>query len=346
MYELNFHDDWDYTNTVIVVHDTLLKVQNEGRDKGRGREDFFSFLTDQKPEIDGKDQGVDILLCEQPQENLDTDHGDFSTVIDISKPETDKVVIPASANGTLHPYDGNTFSYIQYKLGEIARHDYVALVDSYTTSSPRFVFAEVVNNQTRSQLRLPPVRSGFVEISACTAVKSHNCDGRPELFVPLVRQFIADPNESKFFPDASEMDISFYGASPLVPLTYRPGVKNNLKLQTWIDPTCERPQEVYLSVDIIGSFGNLVMRYRTACGSLPLAITAIVLLIQFNINDSEVTLLTIGIFVNFGSALEIFIGKALPILMLVSTIFIIIQSYLMPASTLPFLEPKDQLSVN
>ncbi|KAK9249739.1 hypothetical protein V1507DRAFT_97431 [Lipomyces tetrasporus] len=83
------------------------------------------------------------------------------------------------------------------------------------------------------------------------------------------------------------MDISFYGASPLVPLTYRPGVKNNLKLQTWIDPTCERPQEVYLSVDIIGSFGNLVMRYRTACGSLPLAITAIVLLIQFNINDSE-----------------------------------------------------------
>ncbi|KAK9242691.1 PGAP1-like protein-domain-containing protein [Lipomyces tetrasporus] len=306
--------------------------------------------------IDGKDQGVDILLCEQPQENLDTDHGDFSTVIDTSKPESrsisfpctksaaDKVVIPASANGTLHPYDGNTFSYIQYKLGEITRYDYVALVDSYTTSSPGFVFAEVVNNQTyryeiepsfikllgsRSQLRLPPVRSGFVEISACTAVgalvsyklqvKSHNCDGRPELFVPLVRQFIADPNESKFFPDASEMDISFYGASPLVPLTYRPGVKNNLKLQMWIDPTCERPQEVYFSVDIIGSFGSLVMRYRTACGSLPLAITAIVLLIQFNINDSE------GIFVNFGSALEIFIGKALPILMLVSTIFIIIH---------------------
>ncbi|KAK9249585.1 PGAP1-like protein-domain-containing protein [Lipomyces tetrasporus] len=387
-----------------LVHDTLLKVQDvrsifvdsgrrvvlRGLGKSRqpkaylipiprdgGREDFFSILTDQKLEIDGKDQRVDILLCEQPQENLDTDHGAFSTVIDISKPDSrsisfpctnsaaDKVVIPASAKGTLHPYDGNTFSYIQYRLGEIARYDYIALVDSYTTSSPGFVFAEVVNNQTyryeiepsfirllgsRSQLRLPPVRSGFVEISARTAfgalvsyklqVKPHNCDGQPELFGPLVRQFITDPNESKFFPDASEVDISFYGSSPFVPLTYRPGVNNNLKLQMWIDPTCERPQDVHLSVDIIGSFGSLVMRYRTACAALPLVITAIVLLIQFNIYDSE------GVFVSFGSALEIFIRRALPILMLVSTIFIIILSYLMPASTLPFLEPEDQLSVN
>ncbi|KAK9321093.1 PGAP1-like protein-domain-containing protein [Lipomyces orientalis] len=352
-----------------LVHDTLLKVQDVQSsffDSGRrvvlrglgrsrqpkvylipiprdgGREDFFSILTDKKLEIDGKDQRVDILLCKQPQENLDTNHGAFRTVIDISKPESrsrsfpctnsaaDKVVIPASAKGTLHPYDGSTFSYIQYKLGDVARYDYIALVDSYTTSSPGFVFAEVIS-----------VRTAFdALVSYKLQIKSRNCYGRPELFGPLVRQFITDPNESKFFPDASEVDISFYGASPFVPLTNRPGVNNNLKLQMWIDPTCEGPQEVYLSVDIIGSFGNLVMRYRTACAALPLAIATIVLLIQFNIYDSE------GIFVSFGSALEIFIRRALPVLMLVSTIFITIQSYLMPASTLPFLEPEDQLSVN
>ncbi|KAK9493600.1 PGAP1-like protein-domain-containing protein [Lipomyces doorenjongii] len=386
-----------------LVHDTLLKVQDVpsifvdlgrrvvlrglGRSrqpraylipipKDGGRDDFFSILTDQKLDIDGQDQRIDILLCEQTQDNLDTDQGTFSTIIDFSKPDTksisfpctnsaaDKIVIPASGKGTLHPHDGNTFSYIQYKLGEISRYDYIALVDSYTASSSGFVFAEVINNQTyryeiepsfirllgsRSHLQLPSSRSGFVEISATTLssalvsyklqVKSQNC-APPELFGPLVRQFITDPNESKFFPNADDVDISFYGSSPFVPLTYRPGITNNLKLQMWIDPTCDQPQELYLSVDIIGSLGSLVMRYRTASAALPLAITAIVLLIQFNIYDSE------GIFINFGSALEIFIGRGLPILMLVSTIFIIILSYLMPASSLPFLEPEDQFSVS
>ncbi|KAK9239051.1 PGAP1-like protein-domain-containing protein [Lipomyces kononenkoae] len=385
-----------------LVHDTLLKVQDipnifvelgrrvvlRGLGRSRqpraylipipkdgGREDFFSILTDQKLEIDGKDQRVDILLCEQTQENLDIDKGTFSTIIDFSKPDSkslsfpctnsaaDKVVIPASVKGTLHPHDGSTFSYIQYKLGEISRYDYIALVDSYTASSSGFVFAELINNQTyryemepsfikrsRSQLRLPSSRSGFVEISARTMasalvsyklrLKSPSCDGPPEIFAPLVRQFITDPNESKFFPNAEDVDISFYGSSPFVPLTYIPGTANNLKLQMWIDPTCNQPQELSLSVDIIGSLGSLVMRYRTACAALPLAITSIVLLIQFNIYDSE------GIFINFGSALEIFIWRALPLLMLASTIFVVILSYSMPTSTLPFLEPEDQFGIS
>ncbi|KAK9467697.1 PGAP1-like protein-domain-containing protein [Lipomyces arxii] len=381
-----------------LVHDTLLKVQDtpsvfvdEGRrvvlrglgksrqprvylvpiPKDGGREDLFSILTDQKLSIDGKDQRVDILLCEQTLDNIDVKP--FSTIIDVSKPEgrsisfpctnlaPDVILLPASTKNTKYAHDGDSFSYIRYKLGEISRYDYIAIVDSYTSPASGFVLAEVINNLSYkyeiepslfglasglSHLQLPPHRTGFVEISANSVtssllsykltVQTRTCAGRGELFAPLARQFLTDPNESKFYPNAHKVQLSLYGSAPYVPMTYLPGVNNNLKLQLWIDPTCEKPQDLYLSIDILGSMGNLVMRYRTAVAALPLAVVGMVLLIQFNIYDAE------GVFINFGAALEIFLGRALPILLLVSATFIIIFTYLMPSHTLPFSDPQDQ----
>lgn len=50
-----------------------------------------------------------------------------------------------------------------------------------------------------------------------------------------------------------------------------------------------------------------------------------------------------GTFITFGAALEAFVGKALPILCLVSAAFIALSPHLFPTSTLPFIDPADQL---
>ncbi|KAK9477892.1 PGAP1-like protein-domain-containing protein [Lipomyces japonicus] len=366
------------------------------------RDDFFSILTDQVLEIDGKDQTITVLLCEKPQPDLDS--GSFATVIDVGKvtefssssssfstsislPCTnaalDKVILPASNSSSKNAHDGGTFEYLRFKVSEInTRYDYVAIVDSFTTSSsssPGFVLAEMIrNNMFRYELdarpliaggghvQIPATRPGFVEISARSASNSlisyklrlhtqpqrkeeeeqqqqeekkeftnQGCD--KQMFTPLVRQFTRDPNESKFFPNAQArtIDINLHGTAPFVPRTVvineNDEDTNDLKLQIWMDSTCgRRPIDVYLTVDWLGSLGNFVVRYRTALAALPLAIVSAVLLMQFNIYDAE------GVFVSFGTGLELFIGRALPIVMAGSWLLTIVLAYGVPARNLPF----------
>ncbi|KAK9452737.1 PGAP1-like protein-domain-containing protein [Dipodascopsis uninucleata] len=382
-----------------LVHDTLLKIQDgsgvfieEGKrlvlrslgtyrkpkvymlpiPKSSAKKDFFSILTDQKLEIDGQDHRIDVLLCEQTTENLDSRKESFSTIIDLSKGEQsqnflctnsadDKLILPASTHQSKYPHDGEVFSYIQYRLNEISRYDFLAVVDSHSYAAPGFFMAELVNNMSYKfplkldssaflhngvELKLPAERPGFVELSVDKVfsslvsyrlkVQPQTCRAAP-LFYPLVRQFVEDPNESKFFSNAKEVDINYHGSSPYVPVLSRPGSPNKLRFQLWMDPTCDEPESIFLKIDLLGSLGNIVMRYRTAVAALPLAVVAVVLLIQFNIYDSE------GIFVSFGTGLEIFIGRVLPIMSLVSSLYIIASSYLVPLSNLPFIDPEDQL---
>ncbi|KAK9450670.1 PGAP1-like protein-domain-containing protein [Limtongia smithiae] len=388
-----------------LVHDTLLKVpdsQTVFADRNRrvilrglgkstqpwaylipipkdgNGETFFSILTDQKLELEGKDQRLDIFLCEQNLNSMETNQRKYTNVMDLSQKNapslsfpctnsaSDKVLLPASTKSTTFPYEGDSFAYLQYKLEELSRFDYIAIVDSYTSPEPGFVLAEIIDKkgsnfeirptisdifQGGTYLKIPEKASGFVEVklkdvssslmSYRLSLSSKEC-GHPPIFAPLIRQFINDPYESKYFPNVRNVEISFHGLAPFVPYTYMPGREDDrdLRLQIWLDPTCDAPQELRVSVDLFGSLGNLVVRYRTAVAALPVAVVAMILFIQFNIYDAE------GVFITFGSALEIFIGRALPILITASVLLSFALYYLTPASTLSFIEPADQLTTS
>ncbi|KAK7207132.1 GPI inositol-deacylase [Myxozyma melibiosi] len=353
-------------------------------DLSESKDDILSILTDQTLELDGKDQRVDIFLCQSSHRNtFDSDYlHTFNNVLDFSKPDSktltfvcsnmaqDKVVLPASTRDSKFAHDGSVFSYVQYRMGDLFKYQYVAVVDSYADETSGFVTMEMIDSTAykydmhldlKSSLSgdltisLPSGRAGFSEVTLSglsNSLISYKLDLAPskcadsEMFAPLIRQFLSDPHESKYFPNARKIQIGFHGAAPFVPLTSLPGgsfseQQQTLKLQIWRDPTTacgERDEQVTLrvSVDMLGSLGNLVIRYRTATAALPLAIVGMVMLMQFNIYDAS------GTFITFGAALEAFIGKALPILCLVSASFIALSPHLFPTSTLPFMDPADQ----
>ncbi|KAK9472249.1 PGAP1-like protein-domain-containing protein [Dipodascopsis tothii] len=338
-------------------------------------DDLFSILTGQKLELDGKDQRVDVLLCEGARDKAAFSPGEFNSIIDLSKDDAkalsfactnaaaDTIPLPASTAGAKYPHGGDTFSYLQYRLDDLARYSYVAIVDSFTTPSLGFLTAEIVNQTSYKyeidmsvpsllagggHVRLPAQRPGFVEISTkalsssmvsyTLELPSQVCGSQTKLFQPLVRQFITEPHESKYFPNAEKVGVSFHGSAPYVPIIHLNGkTQNTLKFQIWMDPSCGTSQDVYLSVDYFGSLGNVVLRYRSAIAALPLAVAAIVMLIQFNTYDTD------GVFMSFGSGLEVFMTKALPILMAVSCVLVIVLSQVTPMSNLPFIEPDDQV---
>ena len=62
--------------------------------------------------------------------------------------------------------------------------------------------------------------------------------------------------------------------------------EKGVSLQIWSDPTCKSSVDVSLNVDVAGSMGKLVMRYRLVFAAFPLLVVALVLREQFSAYDS------------------------------------------------------------
>jgi hypothetical protein len=128
-----------------------------------------------------------------------------------------------------------------------------------------------------------------------------------ELFAPLLRQYITDVHESKFFVNVEDAQINLHGVAPYMPPPFlAKHTSNGLNLQIWSDPTCESPLEVSLKVDIIGSVGKLWMRYRIVFAAFPLLIVAMVLRQQFRVYDET------AIFMSFAEGLNQCLRSSLP----------------------------------
>lgn len=72
-----------------------------------------------------------------------------------------------------------------------------------------------------------------------------------------------------------------------------------------------------MDIDVAGSMGKLVMRYRMVFAAFPIVIVALVLRNQFRIYDDS------GIFISFAESLDLCLRSSLPLLMLALTIFAI-----------------------
>ncbi|KAI0444775.1 PGAP1-like protein-domain-containing protein [Xylaria telfairii] len=257
----------------------------------------------------------------------------------------DTILLPASTSATKAPFflageqQIPPFSYLQYDVNNIRDYQFVAIVDRSNMPTPGWIVAQFSNmadsysTQLISigrlmtsglRLELPRNRPMVVDVQIPSIQSSllayhmevkEVADGEQrELFRPLVRQYLARPYESKYFVDATALDISLHGVSPFVPPPLDASRNDDgLGLQLWTDPTRKSSIFIKLTIDPIGSLGKLYMRYRTVFASFPQLVVGLVLRKQFRIYDNT------GTFISFSESLGSCLRRSLPMLLLSMT---------------------------
>ena len=268
-----------------------------------------------------------------------------STRLACKNAASDVIALPASTRTTKEAFYLNEeeetppFSYLQYDLEDISDHQFVAVVDKAVDPTPGWVVAEFSDNMQSHKVRslslgrllafgmkiqLPPTRPMVAEVkipalhSSLLAYNLHVgnqiCGEESELFTPLLRQYISDPYESKYFVNVKQASINLHGVSPFMPpsLKYK-AIQDGLTLQFWTDPTCNSSIKMSLNVDVSGSLGKLYMRYRTAFAAFPLLVVALVLRKQFRVYDET------GIFMSFSESLDLCLRQSFPLVLMALT---------------------------
>lgn len=272
---------------------------------------------------------------------LDLSSGESKTATRLACKNTapDVILLPASTRYTHQPFfpaSGRPippFSHLQYDLEDIAEHQFVVVLEKGISSSGFVVaeFSDFASSQRTRHIslrrllafgmdfRLPVHRSTVTEITIPTVQSSllsyklelseQGCGRQKELFAPLVRQYLEQPYESKYFVNARHASISMHGIAPYNPPSLQTkAIEQGLSFQFWADPTCESNIDIHLTVDVLSSMGKLYMRYRTAFAAFPLLVVALVIRKQFRVYDNQ------GVFIGFNESLEMCLRKSLPLI--------------------------------
>ncbi|KAK4632114.1 GPI inositol-deacylase [Fulvia fulva] len=314
----------------------------------------FTLLTDQTLDAGEEEGTLSVLLCSvfPPPSgfavlsyaiNLDsTGNSAGSTRLACKNAASDVSLLPASTNTSVNAFDNaKPFSYLQYDLHTVADYQFVAVLEKAKERQPGWVMAEFSQAAAASiqvnkghhqilmgglKVKLPKQRPMMTEIKIpevhstlfaySLQVKQKKCDKYASSFAPLMRQYIAEPYESKYFVNTKGGNINVHGLSPYMPPPLLGGgATEGLSLQLWTDPTCNSTVEVSLKVDKLGSAGKLVMRYRTVFAAFPLLVVALVLRKQFKVYD------TTGVFMSFTQSMDQCIRTSLPAIFIALTFF-------------------------
>ena len=325
----------------------------------------FTLLSDQS--LFQNSEILEVLLCStispQPGQSLNR----ISTSVDFSggapgsprlackSASQDIIALPASTRLSSFPFEKNTpMSYLQYDTSDLEDYRYVAIVDKATEHQMGWLLAEFSSDSKSSTVvnlglqrllsfglrhKLPADRPlvSTVHIPALHSsllafnlrLGPQTCGDEAELFTPLLRQYLEEPHESKYFVNVKNANISLHGVAPFMPPPMRAQSKaNHVSLQMWSDPTCDSSVNMSLDVDIAGSLGKLVMRYRLVFAAFPLLVVALVLRKQFTLYDET------GIFITFAEAMDVCLRSSIPVLVLALSLLAISMSapdYLPPA---------------
>jgi GPI inositol-deacylase len=279
--------------------------------------------------------------------NMDlSSDGVGSTKMSCQNASPDTIILPGSKSSTKFPFWRDdepaipTMSYIQYSAEQLSSYDFVAIVDKAASPSQGWLIAEfgdTKQSQLASQvslrqlltsglqfeipsgqpmvteLSIPSIRSSLLAYNL--HLSDSKCRQQGELFAPLLRQYISEPYESKFFVNARNVKVSLHGVTPYVPPPMKPKHSDDgLTFQFWIDPTCESATTLHLSIDLLGSLGKLYMRYRAVFGAFPLLVAALVLRKQFRVYDKT------GVFIPFTESLDSCLRQSIPLLLLSLTL--------------------------
>lgn len=307
----------------------------------------FTLLTDQA--LRGQGQ-IEVYFCSVLPHQAGQSGGLFSLSFDFSgnaagatrlackTAAADAIALPASTEQSQFAFDqAAPLWYLQYDIEDIAEYQFVAVIDKANEPTAGWAVAEfsshaqstvhvkkstrrlvtsgvhLLMNAARPMVNEIHIANMHSSLLAYTLDISQECRSSSQLFRPLLRQSISEPYESKFFPNVGHVNINLHGVSPYVTPPSLTAKQGGLSLQIWSDPGCESPMEVKLSVDIIGSAGKLVMRYRTVFAAFPLLVVALVIRKQFKVYD------TTGIFMSFSEGMDQCIRTSLPVLFVALT---------------------------
>lgn len=309
----------------------------------------FTLLTNQQFDKSGDHGSLEVLFCSvfplqngKPATafsmNMDFSGGTSgSTRLACKNAAEDGIHLPASTPSSKRPYDRvQPFSYLQYDLEDLAEHQFVAVVDKANSPTKGFVLAEFsdssdsvirarlglgsllsaglkvrlpANRPMLTELQIPAVHSSLLDYRLKIIRKNHG--QQQELFAPLLRQSVADPHESKFFVNVKNVNVNLHGLAPFMPPPLREqATLGGVSFHLWTDPSCDSTIDISLSVDIAGSLGELVMRYRTVFAAFPLLVVALVMRKQFQVYDET------GYFITFAEGLDSALRSSLPMLLL------------------------------
>lgn len=322
----------------------------------------FVILSDQALNREGS--GLELLFCKNQVERVPPfssqeskisveTSGTTKLVCKTAKPDT--ILLPASTHLAVQPFEkSDPFTFLQYSASDMAEYNCITILDRSAEAQTGWALAELssVSNMTSIidislnrllavglHLKLPAKRPLVTEIqipalhSSLLAfnlvVGPQSCGDSAELFTPLLRQYIEEPFESKFVVNIKTANVSLHGIAPFMPPPLRNrGATRGLALQFWSDPTCDSSINVTLKVDVLGSMGKLVMRYRLVFAAFPLFVVALVLRKQFATYDDAGRLhfrktnqlqsyRVLGVFISFSEALDLCNKSSLPLLILV-----------------------------
>ncbi|KAF2456102.1 PGAP1-like protein-domain-containing protein [Lineolata rhizophorae] len=327
----------------------LLPIPPQGSPEGRK----FTLLTDQQlddhPDSKAK---LEVLFCSVFPLQAGQSAALFSMNMDLSGDSSgstrlacrnaskDVIALPASTRTSKHAFDeAKPFSYLQYDLEDLTDHQFVAVVDKATQPTSGWAIAEFstssesvirtsiglrrllafglhmklpASRALMTEVKIPALHSSLLAYTLTLGKRS--CGDSVELFTPLLRQYITDVHESKFFVNVKEANVNLHGVAPYMPPPFKAkGGSEGLSLQIWSDPICNSPMEITMKVDVLGSMGKLWMRYRTLFVPFPLVIVALVLRKQFKVYDET------GIFMSFSEGLNQSLRRSLPVLLLALT---------------------------
>lgn len=291
-----------------------------------GPNQTFTLLSDQRLVEHGAGGRLEVFFCSayplQPGQsaaifsmNMDLS-GDASgsTRLACKNAASDLILLPASTRTSTFPFDkAEPFSYLQYQVADLADYHYVAIIDVSNEPNPGWVIAEFSDNHGAVvetdiglqqllafglSVKLPAVRPLVTEVrlpALCSSLLAFRltlggqaCGGEAELFTPLLRQYLSEPHESKFFVNVKAANISLHGIAPFMPPALRAqSTSTGVSLQFWSDPTCNSSIDVNLKIDMLGSLGKLVVRYRVVFAAFPLLVVALVLRKQFKVYDES-----------------------------------------------------------
>ncbi|KAL5389447.1 GPI inositol deacylase [Paraphaeosphaeria sporulosa] len=313
--------------------------------EGLPHDSRFTLLTSEKLDTAGQAGRLEVLFCNVFHAQTGQSTSQFQVNTDLSSDSSvptrlacknvasDAAILPASTIHSTHPFknDQQPFSYLQYKAGDLSGHQFIVVIDRAKQHSYGWVIAEFSTEAqsmyranvslqrllaTGLSLHLPSHRPLITEVkvpalhSSLLAYNLHieqvQCaDG--ELFVPLVRQYITEVYESKYFVNVKDADINLHGVAPYMPRPlFAKQTTNGLSFQVWSDPTCDSGMDITLRVDLLGSLGKLWMRYRIVFAAFPLLVVAIVLRHQFMTYDET------GVFVSFTEGMNECVRTSLP----------------------------------
>lgn len=311
--------------------------------QGTAKTEKLTLLTSEKLDATGEHGKLEILLCSAISHQSGQAVAQFQLNMDLSEDSpkqkklacknaaSDAVSLPASTQHSTFPFkkDEHPFSYLQYDVKDLSGQQYVAVVDKVGEHSNGWVIAEFSDSvQYLHQpeiglsrlllnglnLKLPAGLMHDIKIPAAqSSLLAYDLDvqqgcSASELFTPLVRQYITNVHESKYFVNAKHAKINLHGITPYMPPSFfAQDPANGLSLQIWTDPQCAGDVHITLKVDLLGSLGKLWMRYRIVFAAFPLLVVALVLRQQFTAYDES------GVFMSFAEGLNQCIKTSLPL---------------------------------